>query len=275
VHATTSGGTGSYWSDMDTDWYWSIPPPLRPGPDDLDHYLAEIRRWRPAGSGHRVMVMGATPGLHDLSWPPGTKLVAVDKSAFMLERLWPGGPETTRCEDWTTMSLPDGSRDIALTDLGLCFVRNSRQAALASTLGRILAPGGLFIARHICAAGAARDFDRVMRDFLSGKLHNSSELKMRLALALAGERARVRLGDIWARYDDAIPDRSKLPVLTGWSERELSRIEGYRDAGELYYFPGLQELERSFTGAGFEMAAQQIPNSAMREHTYLLTFRKP
>jgi len=262
---------------MDTDWYWSIPPPLRPGKQDLAIYTAETASWRSTAGAPRVLVLGATPALHDLPWPAGTDLLAVDKSAFMLEQLWPGNAETTRCQDWAALSLPDRSRDIALTDLGLMFVAQPAPLAdVATRLGRVIAPGGVFIARHVCEAGAPEDFDGVIQDLINGKVLNSSVLKMRLAIALGSRAGRVRLGDIWARFDQAVPDRVELLARTGWSARELANIEGYRNADEIYHLSESAELVSVFctASAGFDLIAQHAPDHALRKHTRILTFRR-
>jgi len=269
--------TASYWSGFDTAWYWSIPSPLRVVEEDLAIYADESGRWRGAVGAPRVLVLGSTPGFHALPWPEGTDVLAVDKSAYMLEHLWPGAADTTLCADWTSLSLPRASRDIALTDLGLNLVEYpGPMAAVAAALGHMIAPGGLFIIRHLSEAGAPEDYDTVMAEFLSGKVENSSVLKMRLAVALAGARGQVRLGDIWERYDRGVNDRLELPQLTGWSDGELAKIEAYRNAEEVYYLPDPEALESLFCDVenGFELVSQRTPTYAMHEHVRILTFRK-
>lgn len=270
--------SGNYWKSMKVEFFLRIPPPLRLARQDVQMYTREVGGWLGQNAEPRVLVMGATPEFHSMPWPEKTDLLAVDRSELMLRELWPGPVEKTVCEDWTNMSLENASRDIALCDGGLVMLDYPTQLTrLVEELARVLAPGGSFITRVFTSGEAAQDPASVMRDFLSGRIGNSSILKLRLAIALEPDSITgVRLHDVWKFYDRAIPARSSLSDLTGWSSDELQFMEAYENSNEIYRFWKVDELCEIFceSNGNFECTSVRTPGYELHEHMRMITFRR-
>ena len=263
---------------MQVQFFLRIPPPLRLADQDVQMYTSAVQPWLDKNAQPRVLVMGATPEFFSMPWPEKTDLLAVDRSERMLRDLWPGPNENTVCEDWTNMSLKDGSRDIAFCDGGLIMLDYPDQIRRVSEeLARVLDVGGLFTTRAFVPGTVTEDAALVMRDFLGGRVSNSSILKLRLAIALTKDTiSGVRLHDVWKFYHDSIPVDCSLSGLTGWSTDELQFIEAYKNSEEIYRFPDVDELCDVFcSSAGkFECISVQTPDYELHEHISVATFRR-
>ena len=270
--------TQHYWKSMQVQFFLRIPPPLRLADQDVQMYTNAVKEWLDKDAEPRVLVMGATPEFFSMPWPEKTNLLAVDRSERMLRDLWPGPNENTVCEDWTNMSLEDGSRDIAFCDGGLIMLDYPDQIRrISEELARILAPGGLFTIRAFVTGTVTEDAALVMSDFLDGKITNSSILKLRLAIALTKDtHTGVRLHDVWQFYHDSIPGERSLSELTGWSTDELQFIEAYKNSDEIYRFPDVDELCDVFCDSAgkFECISVQVPDYELHEHMRVVTFKR-
>src|SRR5262245_49163572 len=87
------------WSDFHRR-FPLLGPPLVVLPEIVEQVAAAID-----GHDHTVLLLGVTPVLSEL----GRSLVAVDRSAMMIEHVWPGNDARRRVvqADWRSMA-PDG-----------------------------------------------------------------------------------------------------------------------------------------------------------------------
>lgn len=69
-----------------------VGPPLRPGPDDVAATERAVAAWS-AGEGRapRALVLGVTPELVTMAWPAGARVLAVDRSAAVIDAILPRG----------------------------------------------------------------------------------------------------------------------------------------------------------------------------------------
>lgn len=267
----------SYWSSMAARYYASLPP-LRISASELEIYTESANPWLTAAAPARVLVMGATPDFFHMPWPPGTDLLAVDHSAAMLCDIWPGSESQTLRQDWSHMDVPDASRDVVLCDGGLTFFQPVEALpALAENLGRIIAPGGVFIVRLFVDAEIRETPTEIFTELMDGKIPNCSELKVRLWFAMnAAAGQGVSLHDVWRRYREAIPDPGAVARNIPWPSSEWLSMEAYKNTDEVYYFPSVDAVSHVFTSqpGGFELTAVATPCGPCWEHLKILTFRR-
>ena len=275
-------GKDSYWSGI-AERYAALPPPLRISASELEIYEKLASRWSAGSSGSgapvpkvrvpRVLVLGATPDFYHMPWPEGTDLLAVDFSAGMLSEVWPGGETQSLGQDWCTMDLPDASRDLALCDGGLSFLKYpDGLKALAENLGRIIAAGGLFIVRLYVDADHHESADAVMLELLQGRIKNSSELKLRLWLALNSRGdAGVRLDDVWRSFNTRC-SRKDIP----WPDGEWQSMQAYENMQDHYYFHSVERVTEILANSNspFSLEAKLRPTGHCNQHLRLLSFRR-
>jgi len=69
-----------------------VGAPLRPSRQDIDllqRFVAEKHDLAACAS-PRVVLLGVTPEIATMRWPPETCLLAVDRHLGMIENIWPG-----------------------------------------------------------------------------------------------------------------------------------------------------------------------------------------
>lgn len=271
----------AYWSGMAAR-YHALAAPLRISASETAIYQQLVSGWDqatpPPRQNTRVMVLGATPDFYHLSWPEHTDLLAIDRSDAMLAGVWPGTKSQSRCQGWATMDLPDASRDLALCDGGLSFVRHPDELQqLAANLERIIAPGGLFIVRLYVDADYRESTAGIFAELQAGRIRNSSELKLRLWFALnPSDGSGVRLDRVWQCFHAAFPTWEVLGRTLQWSEFEIESMNAYKDKPDIYYFPSAERVTGIFAapGAGFTLEASLTPNGPCHQHLKILSFRR-
>ena len=266
-----------YWSGM-SNRFAALSPPLCISPSEREDYFRLASEWKSFGSPPRVLVMGATPDFYHLPLPEGSDLLAVDWSADMLQRVWPGKKEQTLCQDWCDMNLPDASRDIAFCDGGLSFFKpGERMNQMANNLGRIVAPGGLFIVRAFIQAEQGQTPQDVFRELDQGKIRNNSELKMRLWFALNDDDGTgVKLHDVWQSFNDAFNQHPGSYEHLSWPDAEWQSMKAYKDIDSYYFFPTVSQITEAFGSSEYPFTLQTnlTPSAPCHQHLRILSFRR-
>jgi SAM-dependent methyltransferase len=271
--------------------YAAYTPPLRISQTEWNAYIELISQWhaekRDSSLLPKVLVMGATPDFYGFPWASGTDLLAVDHSSDMLAAIWPGNPEQRLCQDWTTMDLPDASRDVVLCDGGFTFINHPEPLQqLAENVARIMAPGGRFITRLFVNAVRQETPAELFAALEQGNLANINELKLRLWLALnstlnsnlnGGERTGVRLADVWRCFSAQYPSAGTLAERSAWPESEWHLMKAYEGTTDTYYFPSVEQISQAFQQTSFKLQRVAIiePDVLCGQHLRLLSFRRP
>jgi SAM-dependent methyltransferase len=200
-----------------------VGPPLRPGAGDVARLCGEV------GPDARVLLLGVTP---ELAGVPCRSLVAVDRSAAMIEAIFPPGPAAAAVRgDWCALPLADRSIDVAIGDGSLSNLRFPDQyVGFAGELRRVLAPGGKAALRVFTSPAPAAP---------PASFH---ALKWQIAMAIAPPDRNVAVAAIHAAFDAQHPDRAALAARTGWPRAEIDTIDAYRGADLRYSFPTLLEV---------------------------------
>lgn len=285
----------SHWSGMSAR-YAAYTPPLRISASEQKLYFELASQWQAEqqragkhpGVPPRVLVLGATPEFYYFPWPTGTDLLAVDYSSDMLSAIWPGSSEQRLCADWSTMNLPDASRDVVLCDGGFTFISSPEPLRqMAENVARILAPGGRFVVRMFVNAEQQETPAELFRALELGRVQTISELKMRLWLALNGAQIGtahaadgngVRLVDVWRIFQAEYKSPEQLARRVSWPDDSLwQSMQAYEDKTDTYYFPSVHEVSQAFHQTSFKLETVALlePEVHCRQHLRLLSLKRP
>jgi len=226
----------SHWSGQARQWD-RVGAPLRPPAEVVEQLCGPL-----ASCGDPALVLGVTPEL-TAALP---RLLAVDRSATMIERLWPGNAPGRRalCADWLDLE-PSGERFCGAVGDGSLTVLGTPQR-VEQLLERLVA---------LLPAGAPlrlRVFQRPEVPWSLGQLQALSQspgdlnfhaFKWMLAMQLAGLHGdQLPVTTILEVFNQHWPDRVQLAQRTGWPAAQIDTIDVYRGSADVYWFPTASTL---------------------------------
>src|SRR5262249_23614697 len=123
---TMSKASPDEWQEV-ARTYAGYTPPLRPSSNDLRRYEQLLADFIATGSirSSTVLLLGVTPDVVGMKWPPATRLLAVDSSQSMIQALWPKDNDSARvvCADWRQLPFRKASFQAVMGDGVLNTVR--------------------------------------------------------------------------------------------------------------------------------------------------------
>lgn len=251
------------WSRQASLWN-SLGPPLRPAAEDIAIVRKAVRKWSLVHGAPRALILGVTPELAKLPWPPSASLLAIDRSPMMIERVWPGFPRPglgAICGDWLTMPLDTQSRDVVLADgifVQLPIPHAHRQ--LFEKLASVLSPTGRFVVRMFALPQTYESPAEVLTLCRAGEIPTVHEFKIRLLMAMQpSSSAGVQLSDVWQCWNTHRQQLSGQGSAARWPADELATLEAYRDQSARYYFSSLAETRAMFRHWFVEVDCQIPP----------------
>ncbi len=235
--------TFDHWREHARRWAL-FGPPLRPVPEEVafveraigDHFSPSKRR--------HLIVLGVTPELVGARWPPGTQVVAVDRSPEMIGALWPPQNRSVErqviCGDWRALPFLDGSCSAIAGDGSLNALPDRDEAAkLVEEIARVLGRAGRLVLRVYLRPQAPESIETIADDLLARRIATIHVLKWRIAAALhPGDGDGVELDRIWRAWREMAPRAAQM----AWSEELIATIDAYRGSRTRYYFPTEKEL---------------------------------
>lgn len=224
----------SHWDALAAVWS-HMRPPLRPSENDVAAVVRFVRQWTErSGRRPRALILGVTPELHKGLAPLCEQVSGVDRSEAMIRRVWPGARDAVTQGDWRHMPHATGVFDVVCCDGGLHLLDPDGQAQAAREIGRVLAPGGLFLARLFAPPDRRESVAHVIRDADAGLIDSVHALKVRLIMALhPSRRVGVRLHDVWCAAQPA--RRAPSGPLSRWSRDEWATLDAYENAERRYH----------------------------------------
>ena len=226
----------SHWSGQARQWD-RVGAPLRPPAEVVDQLCGPL-----AACSDPALVLGVTPEL-TAALP---RLLAVDRSATMIERLWPGDQPGRRatCADWLDLE-PGGDRFSGAVGDGSLTVLGTPQR-VEQLLERLLAllPAGAPLRLRVFlrpeAPWSLQELQALSRS--PGDL-NFHAFKWMLAMHLASlQRNQVSVTTILEVFNQHWSDRAQLAQRTGWPAAQIDTIDVYRDSADVYWFPTASTL---------------------------------
>jgi SAM-dependent methyltransferase len=266
----------AHWFPLAAVWK-QVATPLRPAPEDVQAYVRLMRPWIERHGAPRVLLLGVTPELYRLPWPPERDFLAVDRSTAMIEYVWPGRPEEAVLADWLQLPLRAGSRDLALCDGGLPLLDHPQsQARLVGELHRVLAPGGLCLIRLYALPNEPESPDLVLAELIAGGVPNLNVLKLRLGMALqTAPETGVRLHDIWSKLHALAADWETLARRLGWPLEHLQVIDAYFESAATYHFISELAARSLFCAGGrFIFRESFTPSYPLGERCPIVVFER-
>jgi len=239
-----------HWGDAAFHWH-HYGPPLRPSPADVRAMEELVRHAygerRPPGV--NALLLGVTPEIAAMAWPAGTRLLAVDKSRPMIERVWPGDVALERnalCADWFEFAGGADRFDVVIGDGVFAPLDYPRQyRALAARARDWMARDGLLVARLFQQPARQETPAAVFADLLANRIASFHSFKLRLAMALqTSAEAGVRMGDAFDAWKNARVDRGALGAMTGWTPEVIETIRPWEGKDSRLSFPNAGEMER-------------------------------
>jgi SAM-dependent methyltransferase len=219
--------------------------PLRPGEDDVRLYQRVVDELAGCGGMQRAVILGVTPELYHLRWPADMELRAIDRSADMIGRVWPGREHEVVRGDWTEDHFPEGSVQLVLCDGGLHLLEYPvGQADLFRGVAAMLSRGGVAVFRLFLPPAVPVGPEEVLRKLRGGEVPDMNTLKLLLGHALTDStREGVVLGRVWDCLHEGIGgDRDAFFGGLGWPAEEVAVIDFYRDSCARYHFSTLEEV---------------------------------
>lgn len=236
--------SSNHWSRMAANWRL-VGPPLRPGAADQALFDEVIAGWSsPDGATPRALILGVTPELFHLGWPPGTQISALDGSPEMIAAVWPGEKSRAITGSWTASPLDDASQDIILLDGGFGVLGYpDAQLALLTEIRRILAPNGVFAVRLFAPAGRTGTLADISADLKAGSIASLDGLKLRLWGALQRTITKgVCPAEVVAQIEAMTGELAWLASTLGWSAQHLDTLELHRHSTATYHLIDEQQL---------------------------------
>ena len=265
------------WNKHSLRWQ-RIGPPLRPCGQDID-VLQRLVAEKCAAIGcaaPRALLLGVTPEIVLMRWPPETRLLALDCHPGMIKNVWPDNRTVgavAACGNWTRMPVADDACDVGVSDC--CFTslpHPEGYAALTRELRRVLGRNGVFAMRAFVRPEVPEPVGTVLDDLRAGRIGNFHVFKWRLAMALHGDLATgVRLADIWNAWHNAVPEPAALADKMNWPIETVRTIDAYRGSDGCFTFPRLEEL-RNALSAHFSEAACLYPDYELGDRCPTMQF---
>jgi hypothetical protein len=187
------------------------------------------------GRDARVLMLGVTRELAEL----GEELTAVDWSEEQLERVWIGDRPGRRSvlADWRAMDLPYAGHTAAIGDGSLSTLAWPEDYARTFVrVAHALAAGGRLALRCFVAPDDPEPLEQIAEDVLSGREPSFHATKWRVAMAVAGNRGNVLVGEIHAAFERLFPDRQLLAERTSWHPATIALIDAFRHSQLVYSF---------------------------------------
>jgi len=240
-----------HWSDAAYHWH-EYGSPLRPSVDDVAAIEALVRNGYADARPLKALLLGVTPEIATMAWPPRTELLAIDRSRPMLERVWPGdidGQRRAVCTDWFDFAWDAARRDVVVGDGIFALLDFPRQyRTLAASIHAALAPDGVFVTRLFLQTPQVETPDAVFADLLANRIGSFHAFKLRLAMAMQeSATAGVRMGDVYAAWQSANIDSATLATITGWSRASIETIRPWADKQSRLSFPLAAEMDAAMS----------------------------
>jgi SAM-dependent methyltransferase len=249
-----------HWKLLARQWN-DLGPPLRPSAADVAVIQDLVdRELAPSSSRTRAAILGVTPELATLRWPPSARVTAIDRALGMFRSVWPAAEVAPTARvlnaQWLQLPLRKASFDLICGDG--CNPSLRFPTELQKWLGEIhraLRPGGLLALRLFLRPDLHAPAESLVAAAMRGEIASFHGFKIRLAMSLQRDPAAgVRLSDVWETWRRLVPDPGLLERAAGWSAETIGTIENYRDATASYAFPSLDEWRRLVPGRLEEIA---------------------
>lgn len=268
----------SYWNALASS-YAHTGSPFRPTEEDIRFMETQVAAW---AAGHssppRAVLLGVTPGIVGMEWPPRTSLTAVDSSFAMAFALRPRAGPSCRlglvCADWRALPIGRAAAGVVLGDGAInCLRYPEGFRSLAAEVSSVLAADGLLVLRCYIQPDSPEQPDQLLAELYTGRIPGFHHFKFRLLMALQPNvRQGIAVHQAYEFWTSRAIDEARLAVRPGWEQAAIDSIRLYRDTQTVHTFPTRAEL-RAVLDEFFEEIALSIPSYYLGERCPTMVFR--
>ena len=263
----------TYWEQIASGL--RVSPPLAPVGEDIEWFRSAATRALGSRGGSLALILGVTPGLVALRWPPGTVPVSADWALSMFRHRWPAaGSAAALAADWRRLPLADESVGFACGDGCFTALGNAQSIPeFNQEVARVLRQRGLLCLRCFVRPESPLSAAELVRRLREGQIANPNLFRWLFAMAVQGDSTEgVVLGEAWRTWREHFPDPGELLGL-GWDEEALAGFARWKDQTMRYCFHTVAEL-RSLAAPQFETEAIDVPRYPFGERFPRIAFRK-
>lgn len=238
------------WSGLSKQWN-VVGIPQRPSQEDVALLFAQIEATQGVNStnwsSQSACILGVTPELVQGPWPGSITIVAAERSADVIERLWlphPKNESRVQQAEWHRLPVESGCHQIVIGDGCTTQFPDLRYyESFFKEMHRVLDTSGALIMRcFVRAEDSDGELDIISRAFSGGIKHFGS-LKWQIAMSITNSQTiAVPVAQIASTFDHFFPDRERLATAAGWQLATVNSIDAYRGSSSIYTFPSLREL---------------------------------
>jgi SAM-dependent methyltransferase len=274
VEAVVETSMPEHWPSMASVWN-EIGSPLRPCAEDIVLYQRFAEPVLAKNNSPQILLLGVTPELYRIAWPPRRDFIAVDRTLTMIEHVWAGRGDEVLVAGWEDLPLPEGSRDLVLCDGGLHLLQYPEaQKRLVVRLAKIVHAGGRCVFRLFALPSKCETAAAVLNHLWQGKIPDLNHLKLRLGMALQRTPEEgVAVNEIRETLRAAGGEWPSLAARLRWPLPHVRAIDVYRQSNSRYHFLSLDHAIELFCSSGeFRLAEQALPDYLLGERCPLVAF---
>jgi SAM-dependent methyltransferase len=252
-------------------------PPWCPSREDGAFMLALAGRGlRTAGAHVRILVLGVTPEVIQLDWPPLAHIVAADASRAMIGSIWrPHGSvrSSVVCARWQDLPFPDAAFDAVCGDGSLNALPDlADYGTVLREVGRVMRAEGALVLRCFIRPDRMESAEQVVARARAGAFPTTSAFRLHFAFALAEAEGSIGLAAMRDAFNALVSDRDALAQATGWPRGEIDRVDFDKDSRIRLTFPRQSHLA-ALAGPHFVIERSERGTYTQSEQCPTLLFR--
>ena len=267
----------SYWDRRSRNW--NPTPPLAPSADDVAWYEKQAHAHFETG-GRRplsMLLLGVTPTLATLRWPPKTTLISVDFSEGMIRRVGPttmlGKGATAVRADWRELPLATASLDLVLGDGHSAVLSGPADTAkLYAEAHRVLRPQGIFCERYFSRPPRLLSIEELFDRLLRKQITDLDLFRILLTMAMQREGEGVLLREVWEFWHARVSDPIAMQRIFGWTNTALQNFNSWRLHPGRHNYPDQARIGEAFS-PWFDLVISETGSYPMADYFPRLLLR--
>ena len=265
-----------HWKNTTLNSKPPVRPPWHPSREDA----AFMREWTSPvldkASARKILVLGVTPEIVQLGWPPGAHVVGLDSSPAMIASLWQGNasaPSHVACARWQQMPLPDAQFDAVVGDGSLNALSSlDEYGNVLREVSRVLKREGVLVLRCFVKPPEVETPERVLLKAMEGEFPTTAAFRLRFAFAKTAADGSIGLAALRDAFNALVPDRDALARITGWPRQDIDRVDTDKDSRVRLTFPTQSQLV-SLSEPVFRVEGSARGTYTQAEHCPTFLFR--
>jgi len=266
------------WNKHAINWD-SVGVPLRPASSDIANLEKVVSRYsleNPKKNKLSALLLGVTPEITNMAWPPNTHLLAVDRMLGMIRHVWPGNSDIEAdaiCGDWMQLPLQKKWADLVIGDGSFTFFSFPDQyQQVCQSLKKVMADGAYLILRFFVQAEQTETCTVVFDDLYNGKIANFHVFKWRLAMSLQRDSSQgICVGEVWETWNRLGAGNEQLARQLNWPIDEINTINSYKESDTIYYYPDADSIRELFS-SDFNEIGFIVDNYELADRCPLMIF---